>query len=57
MNPGQQKQYELMLEYSPSSARRYAQFVSREGYLEKATDQRLYRRQHSKNRRNPHETN
>lgn len=48
MNPGQQKQYELMLEYSPSSARRYAQFVSRKGYFDKITDQRLYRRQHSK---------
>jgi|GEM_PF-6534500 hypothetical protein len=48
MNPGQQKQYELMLEYSPAAARRYAQFVSRKGYFDEIIDRRLYRRQHSK---------
>lgn len=48
MNPGQKQQFELMMKYSPSTAYRYAQFVSREGYFKEATDKTLSPRQRSK---------
>jgi hypothetical protein len=54
MNLEQQIQYELMMEYSPSTACRYAQFVSRESYLKELTEQAVSRRQSSKKKQEKH---
>jgi hypothetical protein len=51
MNESQQQQYEMMLKYSPTIARRYKKFVTSKDYLESFAKQLERSRSNRKRKR------